>query len=111
MRATADEIAEGVVAITRRLRRFAPHIEPSQDHPGVFWLDASGLQPLFASLESWAHNVQRYLRRSDFHGRVVVGFTRFGPYATPKAGQGRRHPDHVTVFRNAAAEQQAVVDA
>ncbi|HCE01975.1 MAG TPA: DNA repair nucleotidyltransferase [Acidobacteria bacterium] len=104
---TADEIAEGVVAITRRLRRFTPHIEPSQDHPGVFWLDASGLQPLFASLEIWAHKVQRHLRRSDFQGRVVVGFTRFGTYATTKAGRGRRPPEHVTVFRNATAEQQA----
>ena len=104
---TADEIAEGVVAITKRLRRFTPHIEPSQDHPGVFWLDASGLQPLFASLEIWAHKVQRHLRRSDFQGRVVVGFTRFGTYATTKADRGRRPPEHVTVFRNATAEQQA----
>ncbi len=97
---TAGEIAEGVVALTERLRRFTPHIEPSEDHPGVFWLDASGLQPLFASLESWARDVHHHLTLSDFRSRVVVGFTRFGTYATTKTGG-------VTVFPDAVAEQQA----
>ena len=97
---TTDDIAEGVTTITEQLRRFTPHIEPSEDHPGVFWLDASGLQPLFTSLENWAHRVQRHLSQSGFRGHVVVGFTRFGTYATSKV-------DGVTVFQDAATEQRA----
>ena len=97
---SAGDIAAGVVDITEQLRRFTPHIEPSEKHPGVFWLDASGLQPLFASLDNWARSVQQHLRRSDFRSCVVVGFTRFGTYATTKTGG-------VTVFKDSAAERQA----
>ena len=45
------DVAAGVDAIAGLLRRFTPGVEPSRARPGVFWLDASGLQPLFASLE------------------------------------------------------------
>ena len=104
---SAGDIADGVTTITELLRRFTPNIEPSEDHPGVFWLDASGLQPLFASLVEWARGVRQHLRRSGFRCRVVVGFTRFGTYATAKAGLAKKvqRPADV-VFQDAAAEQR-----
>ncbi len=97
---SVGDIAAGVANITEELRRFTPHIEPSEKHPGVFWLDASGLQPLFASLDTWACRVRQHLRQADFRSCVVVGFTRFGTYATTKTGG-------VTVFKDPAAERQA----
>lgn len=102
------EITEGVATLTELLRRFTPEVEPSQKHPGIFWLDASGLQPLYASLEDWADAVRRHLRGSGFHCRVVVGFTRFGTYATARAGVGGSNPRRgVKVFPDATTERKA----
>ena len=104
------DVEAGVAAITGLLRRFTPGIEPSRAHPGVFWLDASGLQPLFATLVDWARGVRGHLQAAGFRGRVVVGFTRFGTYALARAGAeaDRRRPDRrVTVFEDAAAERRA----
>ena len=104
------DVEAGVAAIAGLLRRFTPGIEPSGAHPGVFWLDASGLQPLFASLMDWARGVRAHLRAAGFRGRVVVGFTRFGTYALARAGgeADRRGPDRgVAVLGDAAAERQA----
>jgi len=75
------DVAAGVDAIVGLLRRFTPGVEPSRARPGVFWLDASGLQPLFASLVDWGCGVRAHLRVAGFRTWVVVGFTRFGTYA------------------------------
>ena len=104
------DVEAGVAAIAGLLRRFTPGIEPSGARPGVFWLDASGLQPLFASLMDWARGVRAHLRSAGFRGRVVVGFTRFGTYALARAGAeaDRRGGDRrVAVFDDAAAERRA----
>ena len=128
------DVAAGVDAIAELLRRFTPGIEPSRARLGVFWLDASGLQPLFASLVDWARGVWAHLGAAGFRGRVVVGFTRFGTYALARAGaeaagwgpdrrtvDEARWPDAgdavemdrrgadcgVTVFDDAAAERRA----
>ena len=104
------DVEAGVAAIAGLLRRFTPGIEPSRARPGVFWLDASGLQPLFASLVDWARGVRGHLRAAGFRGRVVVGFTRFGTYALAGAGgeAGRRGPVRgVAVLGDAAAERRA----
>ena len=80
------DVAAGVDAIAGLLRRFTPGVEPSRARPGVFWLDASGLQPLFASLVDWARGVRAQLRAAGFRAWVVVGFTRFGTYALARTG-------------------------
>ncbi len=104
-----DEITQNIATITELLRRFTPNIEPSDAHPGVFWLDASGLQPLFASLTAWAGQVQSCLRHSGFKSRIAVGFTRFGTYAAARTGLGTDHRkwNEATVFQDAATEQDA----
>lgn len=71
-----------------RLRRYSPHVEPSTDVPGVFWLDAQGLSRLYPSLHAWAQTVRLDLQRAGFSITIAVGFTRFGTYALAKCRQG-----------------------
>jgi protein ImuB len=98
-------IAKGVSGLTELLRRFTPGVEPAEakwNSPGLFWLDASGLDRLFPSLESWAGAVRTALRESQFHASVVAGFTRFGTYAAARAKL------HLHVFRSREEEERAV---
>jgi protein ImuB len=88
LRAGAAEppaIAACVDALTERLRRFSPGVEPCADEPGVFWLDASGLERLYASLDAWARAVRGDLRAAGFRTAAAVGWDRFGTYACAKA--------------------------
>ena len=78
------DVERGVVAVAGRLRRFSPDVEPSRDEPGIFWLDASGLSYLHASLCGWAQEVAGSLRSCGFRAVVAVGFTRFGTCAVAR---------------------------
>lgn len=40
----ASEIAHGIEEVCELLRRHSPHVEPSEEEPGVFWLDVAGLE-------------------------------------------------------------------
>ncbi len=95
------EIDKAVSTLSRRLRSLTPHVEPAEEDPGVFWLDASGLERLYGSLSNWAGLVRSELTRCGFHGTVVAGFTRFGTYALARSKRG------VIVLRNAADERAA----
>lgn len=75
------EIEAAVASVTEALRKHTPHVEPCVREPGVFWLDASGLERLYPGAEAWARAVARTIAACGFHGRVVAGFTRFGTYA------------------------------
>ena len=75
------DVERGVTAIAGRLHRFSPDVEPSRDDPGVFWLNASGLSHLHASLGRWAREIVHSLRGHGFRATVAVGFTRFGTHA------------------------------
>ena len=97
---SGEEIREGVKALAERFRKFTPNVEPSADEPGVFWLDARGLERLFPSLDDWASRLHAEAARAGFEANVVVGFKRFGTYALAKAHRG------VHVLKNAAEECQ-----
>lgn len=84
------------------LRRYSPHVEPSTTTPGVFWLDAQGLNRLYPSLDDWARAVRLALQRAGFRATMAVGFTRFGVYALATHHQG------ITVCADAADERAAV---
>jgi protein ImuB len=84
------EITRAVDAVAELLRRFSPDVEPARDEPGVFWMDASGLGRLHASLHAWAQMIRDGLSRTGFDTSVVVGFTRFGTYAVVRMTRGTR---------------------
>ena len=96
------ETLEGSVReIGARLQRHSPDVEPDLAHPGVFWLDASGLGHLFPTLQAWAENLRGDLSAIGFEAFVVVGFTRFGTYAVTRLRHG------ITVFASRADEDTA----
>lgn len=96
------EIARGVDAVVEALRAFSPDVEPAADEPGVFWLDAAGLQRLYRSPAAWGRAVRARLRRDGFRSSMVVGCTRFGSYALARAQR-----DGLAVLRDAADERDA----
>ena len=77
----AAQVEQQVRLLADRLRRFTPHVEPSPDRPGIFWLDAQGLERLFKSLHAWADGIRADLRAIGMHASMAVGFSRFGTYA------------------------------
>lgn len=82
---TKTEIDAAVASALALLRLHTPHVEPSNDEPGVFWLDAGGLELLYASVEAWALAVAHTLHEHGFEVRVAAGFTRFGTYALARS--------------------------
>jgi protein ImuB len=97
-------IASGVERLTELLRGFTPGVEPAEAKwrsPGLFWLDASGLERLFPSLESWGRDIRKTLRDADFFASVAVGFTRFGTYAVARSHRS------LHVFRSDNEESEA----
>jgi len=95
------EIKKALDFISKRLICFSPRIEPAVDEPGVFWLDASGLERLYKSLTNWANGIQSDMSRNGFQVTVVVGFNRFGSYALAKARRG------ILVLKSPYEEQSA----
>lgn len=79
-------IQNALVQVERELQCFSPSVEPAQGEPGVFWLDASGLRHLYASLYEWAEILERQLYASQsLRCLITVGFSRFGTYALARA--------------------------
>jgi len=95
------EIKKEMAALTKRFLRFTPEIEPSQEEPGVFWLNGIGLSLLYLSLEQWARAVRADVEAQGFRARVAVGFTRFGTYAVAKSRKG------TAVFEDPSQERAA----
>jgi protein ImuB len=85
-----QDIAKETLSLVDRLRHYTPEIEPSIETPGTFWLNAQGLERLYASLEDWAMAVRKDLATSGFFSTIVVGFTRFGTYAVAKSIPGAK---------------------
>ncbi len=84
-----DEDVHGAVdQVVQQLWRFSPAVEPAAEEPGVFWLDASGLQRLYPSLGIWADEVRGELEELGLEATVAVGFSRFGAYALARASHG-----------------------
>ncbi len=75
-----QRIVAAVAALHRLLLKHSPRVEPARHEPGVFWLDAGGLERLAGAPRQWAEDVRLRLRRSRFAAGVTVGFTRFGTY-------------------------------
>lgn len=91
--------------LTGLLRKFSPELEVGQEQSGVFWLGASGLEPLFGSLEEWAEELAQELARQGWMASLTVGFSRFGSYAVGLTSEG------VQVLEEAAHEQKRALQS
>jgi protein ImuB len=117
-----EEIEEAIDRVARRLSTFSPRVEafgggpfsvgrlrrpkaPSdgtvEGAPGVFWLDPSGMIPLFTSFEHWGHGIREALEGIGLRSNVVVGFHRFRCYALCRVRHG------VWVLEDAGQEAKA----
>ncbi len=97
-----EEVATAVQGLVERLRTYSPLVEPAADEPGVFWVDAGGLERLHPSLEGWARAIHIELRGDELWPRVVVGWSRFGTYALARGGSGE-----VQIYGSEAMESEA----
>ena len=94
-----EEVGAAVRQVHGALDRFSPRVEPSAEEPGIFWVDAGGLDRLYASLEDWAGQMHAALSGLELPASIAVGFGRFGAYAVAKARNG------VVVLPTMAAEE------
>lgn len=97
-----EEIGTAVSALSERLYRLTPRVEPAAGEPGTFWLDAKGLERLFPSLADWAARVRATAEEVGFRAHVAVGFGRFGSYAVARSHPGVRVLATVEEEREAA---------
>jgi len=77
---SARRIATATEALHRHLLSYSPRVEPARHEPGVFWLDAGGLEKVGGTPTEWAERLWRGLREARFVCGVTVGFSRFGTY-------------------------------
>lgn len=99
---SSSQIAESVHVLADRLRRYSPSVEPASDMPGIFWLDARGLERLHPSLSVWADAVRADLQSASMGASIAVGFSRFGAYALAISHRG------VVVCESAVREHEQV---
>ena len=96
------ELERWVERLTAALQRFSPAVEARPEEPGIFWLNAEGLIPLYASHHQWVREIKGVLHEHSFHARVAFGFTRFGTYASAKT-QPRVFPSRESEAKAALA--------
>jgi len=105
------EIDDAVSDLAELLRRFTPSVEPSSDEPGVFWLDAKGLERLFGSIPEWASSLHVEVVRAGFFVLLAVGFDRFATYAVARGrksrGQSPKKQSLVRIFESVTDERAA----
>ena len=103
----ADQTRAALEEVAVALRAFSPRVEASPEQPGVFYVDAQGLERLFGSLKSWAEAVSQAVTAAALSARVVVGFTRFGAFVAAHAHRG----PNVHVLEAREQEQALVLGA
>lgn len=107
----AQAVAEEVVRrqageIAESLGDFSPHVELSEEEPGLFWLQVSGLEGLYQDWQVWVEEVRKRLRQEHrVYIRVVLGFSRFGTFAVVRA------LERSGAFADRESEHEAVLGA
>lgn len=79
-----NDLEDAILAITTHLLLFSPEIEPHAYAPGIYWLNAGGLEKLFQSLEGWGREIGESVAGAGYWHRLVIGYSRFGTYALSK---------------------------
>ena len=77
---SADRIEESTSELFSLLLDFSPRIEVGE-LPGTFWVDPSGMTPLWGELGAWTEAMHGALTRAGFIATVIVGFHRFRCHA------------------------------
>ena len=86
-----EEIRFAVLKVHSELERFSPRVEPCWDEPGIFWVDAGGLDWLYGSLEDWAEQIKTCLSGLELSASIAIGFSRYGTYVhMPLPNRGNR---------------------
>jgi len=104
-------IRAGVERVERRLRFYSPEVECSGAEPGLFWVDAAGLQLTFPSLAQWAAMIQTDLSGMRLAARIAIGRSRFGTYAAAKSQPATSHGRETfppRIFGSVAEEREFV---
>ena len=83
-----DRIQQETQKIFADLLNFSPHIEPSDRWPGLFWIDPTGLETVFGSLEDWAAALHHHLEDLGFVASVIVGTKRYTTFAIARSTTG-----------------------
>ena len=86
---TSKDIDDEIAQLARGCSVVSPRrSSPARTRPGVFWLDAKGLERLFGALTEWASSLHAELVRAGFIASLAVGFDRFAVYAVAKSRKG-----------------------
>lgn len=101
------EIDEGLASMATQLGVHTDQVEPSKEEPGVFWLNAEGLDRLHPDLMKWAKAIRSDLGDLGFASTAVVGFTRFGTYALAKARWASRIRDPLVLESSEEEKRRA----
>lgn len=99
---TNTELTQSVESAALILQQFSPVVEPLPTVPGTFWLTATGMLRLYASLSTWGEAVVAALRRVGWSARIVVGFSRFATAAVVRISR-----QSVVVFSDSKQEAHA----
>lgn len=97
-------VTETVEELLNVLYCFSPEIEPASATPGVFWVNASGLERLYPDLKDWADALRQALKEKGFTASVTVGYSRFGTYAVARNDPGTVIFDSPRQERNRAEQ-------
>ena len=91
-------VARATEALHRFFLQHSPRVEPAKHEPGVFWLDAGGLERTSGTPTEWAERLWRGLREARFVGGVTVGYSRFGTFCLSRVHR------KIAVLRSPAQE-------
>jgi len=80
-----------VQQIFEALLAYSPRVEPSEQWPGVFWIDATGLNRVFGSLEQWASDVHQHMESLAFVSSIAVGYARFSTFAIARSSVSKKY--------------------
>ena len=81
----AEQVSSALEEVTHALRAWSPSVEVVAAQPGVFYLDATGLERLFGSLTAWSSAVYDAVTALELVARVVVGYSRWGAFVAARA--------------------------
>lgn len=85
-----DEVQRHVRHIYQCLHHYSPGVESYAKEPGVFFLDARGMDWERASPQEWVESIRDGMFFAGYEAHVVLGFQRFAVWAEARLLPGAR---------------------